>query len=53
MSNKLTILQQKRLIKLKEYNDTLTSSWKKKLKRIELQILDAQINRIRILNQYK
>lgn len=45
-------LQAKRVVKLKEYNDTLTSSWKKKLKRIELQIIDGQINRERLKQRH-
>jgi len=53
MNKKLIELQKRRRIKLKEYNDTLTSSWKKKLKRIELQIIDGQINRQRLIGQYK
>lgn len=53
MNIKLIELQKKRRIKLKEYNDTLSSSWKKKLKRIELQIIDGQINRERLIQQSK
>jgi hypothetical protein len=52
MSNRIIQLQNKRRIKVKEYNDTLTSSWKKKLKRIELQIIDSQISRERLKHQY-
>jgi hypothetical protein len=53
MRNKLIELQKKRRIKLKEYNSTLTNSWKKRLKRIELQIIDGQINRERLIQQYQ
>ena len=53
MSNKLIDLQNKRRIKLKEYNGTNSNSWKKRLKRIELQIIDGQINRERLKEQYK
>jgi hypothetical protein len=53
MNNKVSQLQKKRSIKVKEYNKTLTSSWKKKLKRIELQIIDGQINRERLKQQFE
>ena len=53
MNKKLIELQNKRAIKLKEYNDTLTSSWKKRLRRIELQIIESQINRERLIQQHK
>ncbi len=53
MNKKLIELQNKRRIKLKEYNDTLTGSWKKRLKRIELQIIDGQINRERLKQQHQ
>jgi hypothetical protein len=53
MTNKLIILQKRHKTKLKEYNDTSTNSWKKRLKRIELQIIDGQINRERLLQQFK
>ena len=53
MNKKLIDLQNKRRIKLKEYNDTLTSSWKKRLRRIELQIIDGQINRERLKHQHQ
>jgi uncharacterized protein (UPF0218 family) len=53
MNKKLIELQKRRRIKLKEYNDTLTSSWKKKLKRIELQIIDGQINREQLKEQHQ
>ena len=53
MNKKLIELQNKRAIKLKEYNNTLTSSWKKKLKRIELQLIDFQINRELLIQKHK
>lgn len=53
MNKKLIELQKKRRIKLKEYNDTLSNSWKKRLKRIELQIIDSQINRERLKHLYQ
>lgn len=53
MSKRLIELQGKRAIKLKEYNDTLTTSWKKKLKRMELQLIDGQINRELLIQKHK
>lgn len=53
MNKKLIDLLNKRRIKLKEYNNTGSNSWKKKLKRIELQIIDSQINRERLIQQFK
>jgi len=53
MNKKLNDLLNKRRVKLKEYNGTSSNSWKKKLKRIELQIIDSQINRERLIQQFK
>lgn len=53
MRSKLIVLINKRRAKLKEYNNTSTNSWKKRLKRIELQIIDGQINIERLKQQYK
>ncbi len=44
MKDKLMILLSKRRIKLKQYTSTLTSSWKKHLHKLELDILDGRIN---------
>ncbi len=53
MNKKLIELQKKRRIKLDEYNNTSSNSWKKKLKRIELQLIDFQINREKLIQQFK
>jgi len=53
MISKLLTLQNKRIIKLKEYNATSTNSWKKRLRRLELQILDSQINREKLIRQFQ
>jgi hypothetical protein len=53
MTSKIIILQKRRKIKFDEYNKTSTNSWKKRLKRIELQIIDCQISRERMIQQFK
>ena len=53
MKNILNDLINKRRDKMKEYNDTPSYSWKKKLYRIELQLLDGRIKRERLKRQYQ
>ena len=51
--DKLKELNNKRGIKFKEYNDTPATSWKKKLRRLELDIIDGRIRRERLKRQYQ
>ena len=53
MKDNLNELISKRQYKMKEYNHTPSYSWKKKLKLIELQIIDGRIKRERLKRQYQ
>jgi hypothetical protein len=53
MSNRLRELIDKRVIKLKEYNNTATTSWKKKLRRLELLTIENNIRIERLKRQFK
>jgi hypothetical protein len=51
--NKLKKLNNKRRLKLMDYNSTPSNSWKKKLKLYELNIIDGQIKIERLKLQYQ
>ena len=53
MIDKLSILQDQRKEKLKEYNKTPITSWKKKLHRLELGIIDGKIKIEKLKKQYQ
>ena len=53
MNNNLNQLIAKRNLKAKEYNDTPSYSWKKKLYKLELDILNGKIKILRLRKQYQ
>ena len=51
--DKLKALNNKRAIKLKNYIATPATSWKKKLRKLELDITDGRIRIERLKRQYQ
>ena len=53
MKDTLTELQNRKRNKLKVYNSTPSYSWKKKLYKIEIEILDNKIKLEQLKKQYR
>jgi methionine synthase II (cobalamin-independent) len=53
MENKLMELREKRKQKYRDYLKEKTTSWKKKLRKIELDIIDGRIKREKLLRQFQ
>lgn len=53
MKDKLTELRERRTKKLKAYNGTPSYSWKKKLYKIELEIIENKIKIEILKRQYR
>jgi isocitrate lyase len=53
MKDKLTELREKKIKKLRDYNNTPSYSWKKKLYKIELEIIDNRIKIEILKKQYR
>lgn len=53
MIDKLSILQDQRKDKLKEYYKTPINSWKRKLHKLELEIIDGKIKIAKLKKQYQ
>ncbi len=53
MENKIQDLLKKRRDKLKEYNTTDSKSWKKRLKKLELDIIEIKVKIEKLRKQYE
>lgn len=53
MKDKISELQAIRKIKYKSYTDTPAYSWKKKLYKIEIEIIDGKLKRERLRRQFR
>lgn len=53
MKDKLIELQERRRNKIREYNITPSYSWKKKLHKIELDIIENKIKLEQLKKQYR
>lgn len=51
--NKIDDLQKKRIKKYQEYQETESTSWKKKARQIELEIMDLKIKLEKLKSRYK